>query len=84
MTCDDTVLAVCKVSGLGVFADLLDLSVSSSMHTKENTVSTLLNLVRCDDEDVVVNVRDSGSSKGRSKATELLRLLLGVSNEILL
>ncbi|KAL2326356.1 hypothetical protein Fmac_025414 [Flemingia macrophylla] len=93
--CDDAVLAFRKISGLGVLADLLDLSTASSMRTKENAVSALLNLVRCGGEEVVADVRDvvafgsldgvadvrdSGSSKGRSKAAELLRLLLGVSN----
>ncbi|KAL2339908.1 hypothetical protein Fmac_007848 [Flemingia macrophylla] len=78
--CNDAVLTFRKVSSLGVLVDLLDLSTASSIRTKENAVFALLNLVCCSDEYAVVDVRDSGSSKGRSKAEKLLRLLLGISN----
>ncbi|XP_027356573.1 U-box domain-containing protein 11 [Abrus precatorius] len=94
--CEDSADAFVKVSGVGVLADLLDLATGSSMRTKENAVSALLNLVRCGGEKVagdvrdvvafgaldgIADVRDGGSGKGKSKATELLKLLLGDSNE---
>ncbi|XP_020205890.1 U-box domain-containing protein 17 [Cajanus cajan] len=84
-----------KASALRVLADLLDLSTAATMRTKENAVSALLNLVRCGGDKVaadvrdavafgaldgVADVRDGGSSKGKSKAAELLRLLLGESH----
>ncbi|KAL2318832.1 hypothetical protein Fmac_032708 [Flemingia macrophylla] len=74
--CDDAVLAFRKVSGLGVLTDLLNLSTASFIRTKENALSALLNLVRYDGKDAVADVSYSGSSKGRSKAVKLLRLLL--------
>ncbi|WVZ03926.1 hypothetical protein V8G54_024732 [Vigna mungo] len=94
--CEDAAEAFRKASGgLGVLADLLDLATAASMRTKENTVSALLNLVRCGGEKVAADVRDAvafgaldgirdvrdgGSAKGRTKAAELLKVLLGESN----
>lgn len=92
--CDESVEAFRKVSGIRVLADLLDLATGASMRTKENAVSTLLNLVRCGGDavagdvrdavafgalDGIADVKDNGSSKGKSKAAELLKLLLGDS-----
>ncbi|TKY68308.1 U-box domain-containing protein 4 [Spatholobus suberectus] len=93
--CEDAADAFRKVSGVGVLADVLDLATAASMRTKENAVSALLNLVRCGGESVaadvrddvafgaldgIADVRDAGTAKGKSKAAELLRLLLGESN----
>ncbi|KAL9298343.1 hypothetical protein ACSQ67_024239 [Phaseolus vulgaris] len=94
--CEEAVEAFCKGSGgLGVLVDLLDLATASSMRSKENAVSALLNLVRCGGEKVAADVRDAvafgaldgirdvrdcGSGKGRTKAAELLKVLLGESN----
>lgn len=78
-----------KVLGIGVLVDLLDNSTGSSSRTKENAVSALLNLVQCGRGDVtesvcemglgvydgIVDVAENGSSKGRSKAMELLKVL---------
>lgn len=90
--CDESADAFGKVSGVGVLADLLDLATGASMRTKENAVSALLNLVRCAGDavagdvrdavafgalDGIADVRDKGSSKGKSKATDLLKVLLG-------
>ncbi|KAI3495514.1 hypothetical protein L2E82_39714 [Cichorium intybus] len=91
--CEEAGDAFRKVSGVGVLVDLLDLSTGSSARTKENAVSGLLNMVQCGKEDVgeyvkemayiVVNgisdVAKNGSSKGKNKATELLKLIDGVS-----
>ncbi|KAK7317360.1 hypothetical protein RJT34_01521 [Clitoria ternatea] len=93
--CEESADAFRKVSGVGVLTDLLDLATGASMRSKENAVSALLNLVRCGGEKVaddvrdvvafgaldgIADVRDKGSSKGKSKATELLKLLLGNGN----
>ncbi|CAK8561105.1 unnamed protein product [Lathyrus sativus] len=90
--CEESIEAFRKVSGVGVLADLLDLATGSSMRTRENTVSALLNLVRCGGDavagdvrdavafgalDGIGDVRDKGSAKGKSKATELMKVMLG-------
>ncbi|CAJ2657353.1 U-box domain-containing protein 17 [Trifolium pratense] len=90
--CEESVEAFRKVSGVGVLADLLDLNTGSSMRTRENAVSALLNLVRCGGDavagdvrdavafgalDGIADVRDKGSVKGQSKAMELMRVMLG-------
>ncbi|KAI4323563.1 hypothetical protein L6164_023158 [Bauhinia variegata] len=88
--CEESEEAFWKVSGIGVLVDLLDLATGSSMRTKENAVSGLLNLVRCGRENVATDVRvraigsldwvavvaENGSSKGKSKAAELMKVLL--------
>lgn len=94
--CEDAVDAFRKASGgVGVLADLLDLATAASMRTKENAVSALLNLVRCGGDKVaadvrdavafgaldgIADVRDGGSGKGKNKAAELLKVLLGENN----
>lgn len=91
--CEESGEAFRKVAGAGVLADLLDLATGSSMRTKENAVSALLNLARCGGGekvvaevreaaavvalDGVVDVKGNGSAKGKSKAKELLRVLYG-------
>ncbi|KAE9592803.1 putative aminoacyltransferase, E1 ubiquitin-activating enzyme [Lupinus albus] len=88
--CEESAEAFRKVSGIEVLADLVA-SGGSSMRTKENAVSALLNLVRCGGESVVSDVRevaaavvvvdgiadvvDNGSSKGKNKGLELLKVL---------
>lgn len=78
-----------KVSGVRVMADLLDPSTGSSLRTKENSVAGLLNLARCGGErvgrevkemgmvvvDGIAEVADNGSSKGKSKAVALLKII---------
>ena len=93
--CEDAAEAFFKASGVGVLADLLDLATAASMRTKENAVSALLNLVRCGGDKVaadvrdavafgalegIADVRDGGSGKGKNKAAELLKVLLGENN----
>ncbi|XP_058745675.1 U-box domain-containing protein 4-like [Vicia villosa] len=93
--CEESIEAFRKVSGVGVLADLLDLATGSSMRTRENAVSALLNLVRCGGDavagdvrdavafgalDGIADVRDKGSAKGKSKATELMKVMLGNGN----
>ena len=90
--CEESVEAFKKVSGVGVLADLLDLATGSSMRTRENAVSALLNLVRCGGDvvagdvrdavafgamDGIADVRDKGGVKGQSKAMELMRVMVG-------
>ncbi|XP_061347782.1 U-box domain-containing protein 4 [Gastrolobium bilobum] len=90
--CEESVEAFRKGSGFGVLADLLDLATGSSLRTKENAVSALLNLVRCGGDrvagevrdvvafgalDGIADVEDHGSGKGKIKATELLKVMLG-------
>ncbi|KAI4332967.1 hypothetical protein L6164_017831 [Bauhinia variegata] len=93
--CEESDEAFRKVSGIGVLVDLLDLATGSSMRTKENAVSGLLNLVRCGGEKVAMDVRvramgaldgvtdvaENGSAKGKSRAVALMKVLLdGGSN----
>lgn len=88
--CEESEEAFRKVAGVGVLVDLLDLATASSTRTKENAVSGLLNLVMCGGErvamdmrerclgalDGVADVAENGSTKGKSKAVELLKVLL--------
>nr|XP_043610878.1 U-box domain-containing protein 2 [Erigeron canadensis] len=87
--CEEAGEAFRKVSGIGVLVDLLDLSTGSSGRTKENAVSGLLNMVQCGKKDVgeyvkemasivcngISDVAENGSSKGKVKANELLKLI---------
>ncbi|XP_042519599.1 U-box domain-containing protein 11-like [Macadamia integrifolia] len=80
-----------KVSGLTVLVDLIDPSTRSSVRARENAVSALLNLVQCGGEKSVLEVKEmclgvldgirdvaeSGSAKGKSKGTALLKVLGG-------
>ncbi|KAL6327678.1 hypothetical protein AAG906_022618 [Vitis piasezkii] len=64
--------------GIGVLVDLLDPSTGSSIRTKENAVSALLNLeAGMGLYDGIAVVADGGSPKGKSKAIALLKLLDG-------
>lgn len=88
--CEESEEAFRKVSGMGVLVDLLDSATGSSMRTKENAVSGLLNLIRCGGDKVAMDVREraagaldgiadvgeNGSAKGKSKAMALLKMLL--------
>ncbi|KAL6981096.1 hypothetical protein U1Q18_022727, partial [Sarracenia purpurea var. burkii] len=87
--CEEARDAFRKVSGIGLLVDLLDRSTGSNGRTKENAVSALLNLVQCGGEQVANSVREmgvgvydgiadvaeNGSSKGKSKAIALLKVL---------
>ncbi|XAR63538.1 Ubiquitin--protein ligase [Bertholletia excelsa] len=87
--CDEAKDAFRKASGIGVLVDLLDSSTGSSDRTKENAVSALLNLVQCGGELVanwvretgcgvyvgIADMAENGSSKGKSKAAALLKVL---------
>ncbi|KAL5708404.1 hypothetical protein ACHQM5_019202 [Ranunculus cassubicifolius] len=79
-----------KVSGVGVLVDLLDTSTGSSIRSRENAVSALLNLIQSGEEKIVEDVREfglevllegisdvaeNGSSKAKKKANELLHIL---------
>ncbi|KAJ7949358.1 RING-type E3 ubiquitin transferase [Quillaja saponaria] len=88
--CEDSEEAFGKVSGVRILVDVLDLATGSSTRTKENAVSALLNFVRYGGERVASDVRDvasgaldgiadvaeNGSSKGKSKAVALLKVLI--------
>ncbi|XP_047314538.1 U-box domain-containing protein 11-like [Impatiens glandulifera] len=94
--CEEAPDAFGKVSGIEVLIDLLDMSTGSSPRTKENSVSALLNLAQCGGEKVVEHIKESGfwlfegiqdvaqngqtSSKGKSKAMALLKLLGAASS----
>ncbi|OIW06136.1 hypothetical protein TanjilG_22358 [Lupinus angustifolius] len=93
--CEESAEAFRKVSGIEVLAELVASGGGSSMRTKENAVSALLNLVRCGGECIVSDVRelvvvdgiadvaDNGSSsKGKNKALELLKVLFHESGEL--
>lgn len=87
--CEESWDAFRKVSGERVLIDLLDNSTGSSVRTKENAVSSLLNLVQfCGEEvaksisemgmealDGIVDVGTNGTAKGKSKALQLLKKL---------
>ncbi|CAL5397551.1 unnamed protein product [Camellia sinensis] len=93
--CEEAIDGFRKVSGIGVLVDLLDPLTGSSGRTRENAVSALLNLVRCGGEKVAKNVgemgfgvfdgigevAENGSEKGKSKAIELLKILLKVVDD---
>ncbi|EYU38288.1 hypothetical protein ABFS83_02G110900 [Erythranthe nasuta] len=79
-----------KALGVEVLMDLLDNATGSSSRTKENAASALLNLVQCGGEAVAVDVRgklenrvidgildivETGTDKGKSKAAALLKVL---------
>ncbi|XP_028799016.1 U-box domain-containing protein 4 isoform X2 [Neltuma alba] len=87
--CEESEEAFRKVSGIGVLVDLMDSATGSSMRTKENAVSALLNLVMCGGDKVAADVREkaetatdgladvaeNGSAKGKNKAVTLLTVL---------
>ncbi|KAF7812956.1 U-box domain-containing protein 11 [Senna tora] len=81
-----------KVSGIGVLVDLMDDATGTSLRTKENAMSTLLNVVRCRGERVerdvrerlgvrgamegVADVAENGSVKWKSKVAALLKVMV--------
>ncbi|KAF5946140.1 hypothetical protein HYC85_016368 [Camellia sinensis] len=93
--CEEAIDGFRKVSGIRVLVDLLDPLTGSSGRTRENAVLALLNLVRCGGEKVAKNVgemgfgvfngigevAENGSEKGKSKAIELLKILLKVVDD---
>ncbi|KAF7836208.1 U-box domain-containing protein 11 [Senna tora] len=89
--CEESEEAFRKVSGIGVLVDLMDCATGTSMRTKENAVSGLLNVVRCGGERVAADVRErsgvramegvadvaeNGSAKGKGKAAALLKVMV--------
>ncbi|XP_057978199.1 U-box domain-containing protein 11 [Malania oleifera] len=94
--CEESEGAFRRVSGIGVLVDLLDPATGSSGRTKENAVSALLNLIRCGGErvatdvketgfemfDGIADVAENGSSKGKTKAISLLKILDGVEKPL--
>ncbi|XP_057740940.1 protein spotted leaf 11-like [Arachis stenosperma] len=88
--CEESEEAFREVSGIPLLSSLLE-SEGSSLRTKENAVSGLLNLVRCSGDETVTEVREKtvsvealdgivyvqehGSAKGKSKAVALLKLV---------
>ncbi|KAJ1432547.1 Armadillo-type fold [Sesbania bispinosa] len=96
--CEESEEAFRKVSGIPVLVGLLGFvsgSCGGGLRTRENAVSGLLNLVRYGGDrvalevkergdvlDGIVYVQEHGSTKGKSKAVALLKLLLeGGSND---
>ncbi|KGN47768.1 protein spotted leaf 11 [Cucumis sativus] len=87
--CEESELAFRRVSGLGVLVDLLDSGTGSSLRTKENAVSALLNLAKWGGDRAAEDVKDlgsgilseiadvavNGSEKGKTKAVELLKMV---------
>ncbi|GLT88606.1 hypothetical protein SLE2022_066230 [Rubroshorea leprosula] len=79
-----------KAEGVRVLADLLGEGTEANGRTRENAVAALLNLARCGGgrgrEEVrevgmrvlegISNVAENGSSKGRAKAFDLLRIVV--------
>ncbi|KAL5570225.1 hypothetical protein UlMin_026800 [Ulmus minor] len=94
--CEESEEAFRKVSGVGLLIDLLDPSTGSSLRTKENAVSALLNMGRCGGERALMEVRDmsvgvvdgiadvaeGGGAKGKSKAIALLKMIDGGNGSI--
>ncbi|KAJ1426949.1 Armadillo-type fold [Sesbania bispinosa] len=90
--CEESEEAFRKVSGISVLVGLLGFvsgSCGGGLRTRENAVSGLLNLVRYGGDrvalevkergdvlDGIVYVQEHGSTKGKSKAVALLKLLL--------
>ncbi|KAI3717240.1 hypothetical protein L1987_68729 [Smallanthus sonchifolius] len=85
--CEEAGDAFGEVAGVRVLVDLVNSSTSGRV--KENAISGLLNLVRCGRKEVgdyvkemvlmvcdgVSDVAENGSSKGKDKAVELLKLI---------
>ncbi|XP_051122950.1 U-box domain-containing protein 11 [Andrographis paniculata] len=88
--CEESWEVFKKALGMEVLMDMLDNATGSSFRTKENVISALLNLVQCGGQEVandvkgkmesrvvdgIVEVAESGSEKGKSKAVALLKAL---------
>ncbi|XP_065867971.1 U-box domain-containing protein 4 [Euphorbia lathyris] len=92
--CEESEAEFSRFSGVGILVDLLDLGTGLSLRIKENSVAALLNLVRSGGERVIEEVREmaavvvegieevavAGSSKGKSKAVALLKVIDGRLN----
>ncbi|XP_031285424.1 U-box domain-containing protein 4 [Pistacia vera] len=88
--CEESSEEFKKCGGVDVLVDLLDMGTGSPARLKENAVAALLNLVSYGGEKVgkevreaglkvadgVADVAQNGSSKGKSKAVALLKVLL--------
>ncbi|XP_012457458.2 U-box domain-containing protein 4 [Gossypium raimondii] len=94
--CEESEEAMRKAGGLEVLGDLLDEKTAASTRMRENAVGALLNLARCGGErgrkevremgvkvmDVIREVGENGSPKGKAKAVELLKFVVdGNENE---
>lgn len=94
--CEESEDAFRKVAGVRVLADILDFSTGSSLRSRENAVSALLNLARCAGEraaaevreeglgvvDGIADVAENGGPKGKSKGVALLKVIDGGNKSI--
>ncbi|XP_038689158.1 U-box domain-containing protein 4-like [Tripterygium wilfordii] len=94
--CEESEEAYVRAGGVRVLMDLLDVGTGTSMRIKENAVAALLNLVSTGGEKVgrevremaatavdgVVEVAEGGSTKGKSKAASLLKIIEGPNNGV--
>ncbi|GLT45992.1 hypothetical protein SLA2020_197840 [Shorea laevis] len=88
--CEESEEGLRKAGGLRVLGDLLDEGTGVSRRIKENAVAALLNLARCGGEkgreevrevamkvlEGIADVAENGSSKGKAKAFDLLKIVL--------
>ncbi|GKV39636.1 hypothetical protein SLEP1_g47381 [Rubroshorea leprosula] len=88
--CEESEEGLRKAGGVRVLADLLDEGTGASRRIKENAVAALLNLARCGGEkgreevrevamkvlEGIADVAENGSSKGKAKAFDLLKIVL--------
>ncbi|MBA0665024.1 hypothetical protein Goklo_004950, partial [Gossypium klotzschianum] len=88
--CEESEEAMRKAGGLEVLGDLLDEKTAASTRMRENAVGALLNLAGCGGErgrkevremgvkvmDVIREVGENGSPKGKAKAVELLKFVV--------
>ena len=94
--CEESGDAFRRFAGVRVLADLLDFSTGSSLRSRENAVSALLNLARCGGEraaaevreegmgvvDGIADVAENGGPKGKSKGAALLKVIDGGNKTI--
>ncbi|KAF5742458.1 U-box domain-containing protein 4 [Tripterygium wilfordii] len=94
--CEESEEAFARVGGVRVLVDLLDVGTGTSIRIKENAVAALLNLVSTGGARIgrevremaatavegVVEVAEGGSTKGKSKAMSLLRIIEGANNGV--
>lgn len=88
--CEESEEGIRKAGGVRILGDLLDEATGSSRRIRENAVAALLNLARCGGErgreevkeaaikvlEGIADVAENGSSKGKAKAFDLLRIVL--------
>ncbi|XP_061998253.1 protein spotted leaf 11 isoform X1 [Rosa rugosa] len=94
--CEESEDAFRRVAGVRVLADLLDFSTGSSLRSRENAVSALLNLAQCGGGRAVAEVREegmgvvdgiadvaeNGGPKGKSKGVALMKVIDGGNKSI--